>query len=78
MPRPGSEWSIAAQPSESIPDEVPQQTTPSKILRNPAAPQSVPQAVPSLQQQQHVQHHRGAFCASVQHQRTWSADPIGH
>ncbi|CAL5220629.1 g2672 [Coccomyxa viridis] len=66
MPRPTSEWSIAAQPSESLPDEVPQQTTPPKILRRdvPAASHPVHQAGPPPQQQQQqqqppVQHHRG-------------------
>lgn len=70
MPRPGSEWSIAAQPSESLPEEVPQQAIPPKILRRdvPAAPPSVSQAPVDHHQQlqPHVQDHGGtAFLIST-------------
>ncbi len=77
MARPGSEWSIAAQPSESLPDEVPQQATPPKILRRdvPAASHPAHQAgpPPQQQQQQHlqqqpVQHYRGTGCVSLYRQ----------
>ena len=68
MPRPGSEWSIAAQASESLPEEVPPQATPSKILRRdvPAAQHSAPHpGVPPHPQQQHGQHHRGAASSII-------------
>ena len=60
MTRPGSEWSIAAQPSESLPDEAPMQATPPKILRRdlPAIPPSLPRGAVQPQQG-HAQQHAG-------------------
>ena len=66
MTRPGSEWSIAAQPSESLPDEAHMQTTPPKILRRdlPAIPPSMPQGAVQPQQG-HAQQHAGGPSLSL-------------
>ena len=70
MTRPGSEWSIAAQPSESLPDEAPVQATPPKILRRdlPAIPPSVPRGTVQPQQG-HVQQHAGGLLLSLLQQQ---------
>ena len=72
MTRPGSEWSIAAQPSESLPDEAPMQTTPPKILRRdlPAIPPSMPRAG-AQPQQGHAQQHAGGSPLSLLQQQLW-------
>ena len=72
MTRPGSEWSIAAQPSESLPDEAPLQTTPPKILRRdlPATPPSMPRAAVQPQQGR-AQQHAGGPLLSLEQQQLW-------